>query len=292
MPVRRTALLRPFGIVLTALMLTWPLSGCRLGPQKAAVLDARLRPVRTKGDFPDLKGDPLEEIAAGLAKLGAVDFSDRMFRPDEVVHRGEFITWLVRTNDIFFRDQPDRQIRLASTREIPAFTDVLPSTQYFPYVQGMVDAGYMVGWGEPELKYDHNLTREWLVVLRDGIDLGKRAVVADPATYNTLRVSLRTFLKDADLVSDRCLAAVLADVTRGNTMRLAFGATNRLDPKRTVIRRQAALALSQLRGRNYRAALRIEPKWQPLSPEEKKALDQKMKAEEAEHGEEHEHGGE
>jgi len=289
MPARPTHAFRLLRGVLAALALTSALSGCRLGARKAAVLDSRLRPVATKAEFPDLKGDPAGDVAVALAELGVLEVAQGAFLPDAATNRADFITWLVRANDIFFRDQPAKQIRLASLDELPAFADVQPSLACFPYVQGMVNAGYVVGQGLPELSYDHNLTREWFIVLRNGIDLGKRTVLADPADYNVLRVQLRSFLKDADLVSDECLAAVLADVTGGKTIKLAFGGTDRLEPKRAATRREAILALSELGGRTYQQALKIEPKMVPLSPEEKSALEQKAAPHEEEHGDERDH---
>jgi len=288
MPARPTHVSRLLALVLAALALTWVVSGCRLGARKAVVLDTRLRPVATKAEFVDLKGDPAADVAAGLVQLGVLDVAKGVFRPDATLRRADFITWLVRANDIFFRDQPAKQIPLASPGEVPAFIDVQPTVACFPYVQGMVDAGCVVGSQQSsDLGYDRNLTREWFILLRNGIDLGKRAVVADPADYNTLRVQLRTFLKDADLVSDECLAAVLADVTGGKTIRLAFGGTDRLAPKRAATRREGILALSELGGRTYQQALKIEPKLEPLALEEKKALEQKAAAGQQEHGHEH-----
>ncbi len=288
----RTCRLRSLGAVLVVLALAWFISGCRLGSRKVTVLDKRLRPVAAKAEFTDLKGDPLADVVAGLVKLGVLDFAKGQFNPNASMCRGDFVSSLVRANDIFFRDQPDQQIPLAPADEPVLFLDVQPTVPCFPYVQGMVNAGYVVGSGESEFGYNHNLTREWLIVLRNGIDLGRDAVVADPADYNILRVRLRAFLEDADLVGDQCLAAVLADVAGGKTIRLAFAGTRRLDPKKTVTRREAALALSELRGRTYQQALQIEPKWEPLSPEERQALQAQAAKEAEEHGHHHEHGGE
>jgi hypothetical protein len=257
--------------------------GCRSGGK--ATLDDLLRPTDTEAKFEDIKGDPAEEVIKAFVKLGVLDSSGSHFGPGVAMPVGEFATWLVRANDIMFRDQPSRQIRLASPRELPVFNDVPSSSPRFPYVQGMVNAGYVVAFDRTEFGGDRNLTCEWLILLRDGVDLGRGKVLGDPAAYEDLRTRLRPLLKDADDISNECLAAVLADVTEGSTIRLAFGRSDRLQPRRVVTRKEAVLALSELRGRTWREALTIEPKWEPLPPDQQKKAEEEAPAE----GDSHEH---
>jgi S-layer homology domain len=260
------------GLALIAVMLAG-LAGCRLGGRQAAAVDDRLRPVAAKSDFRDLKGSPVESIVDAYVRLGVIELASGTFDPEGPVSRGEFATWLVRANDIYFRDQARRQVPLASFEDRPSFVDVQPSVGCFSYVQGLVNAGHKVTWGASgDFGYDHTLTRERLILLRNGVDLGKDSVLADPAAYNELRVRLRPFLKDADQVADECLAAVMADVTKGDTIKLAFGGTDRLAPKRIVSRQEAVLALTKLGGRTYDEALALEPKPAPLTADELKAL--------------------
>jgi hypothetical protein len=284
MPAHRTGTFGAAIVALAALLMACLTAGCRVGGMGTVKLDDRLRPVAAEANFTDLAGDPAEPVIKGLAKLGVLDHTEGYFGPDQVIGRGAFITWLVRANDIFFRDQPRRQIPLASSNGLPVFSDVTASVPCFPYVQGMVDRGYPVGWGPQELGYDHDLTREYMIFLRDGVDLGASAVVKDPAEYNPIRIRLRTFLKDADLVSDPYLAAVLADVTQGRSIRLAFGKAESLNPKRPLTRREAALAVSEIRGRTWQQALKIEPQWKPLPPQAQKAVEEEAQKEGEEHG--------
>lgn len=262
------------------------LVGCRLlGRRQGPMLDPVFRPKAKECAFIDIKGDPAEEVIQTLAELGVLEYFEGPFWPTSPVLRGDFVIWLVRANNIFFRDDSAVWVPLASSDEAKIYMDVPPHEHCFPYVQGMLNAGYPLSFETREFNYARDLSREQLVFIRDGLCLGPEAVLGDPVQLDEDRVRLRSFLQDADSVTEEYIPAVLADVTEGNTIELAFGDTDTLSPRKAATRSEAALALSELRGRTCKqAAEEVLPKWVPLPKSVQKELEEAQKAEEA-----HEH---
>jgi len=263
-------------VLITVVLL---LVGCGLlGRRRPPKLHWVFRPV-AKCDFADIEGDPAEDVIRGLGDLGVFGYAEGHFTPDSPVLRGEFIIWLVRANNIFWRDTSSKWIKLASLDEPQRYTDVPPHEQSFPYVNGMLNAGCPLGFETRELHYQRDLTREHLILVRDGLCLGADAVLPDPILVDEHRVRLRSFLDDADLVTEEYVPAVLADLTEGTTIKLAFDGSDTLCPKKIVTRREAALALSELRGRTYRQATdEVLPKWVPLPEAERRRLEKEEAA--------------
>ncbi len=264
-------------VVLIAVVLL--LVGCGLfGRRRSSQLNWVFRPV-AKCEFIDIEDDPEEDVIRELADLGVFEYGEGYFTPDSPVLRGEFIIWLLRANNIFWRDTPSKWIKLASLDEPKRYMDVPPHEHSFPYVNGMLNAGCPLGFETRELHYQRDMSRERLIFVRNGLCLGADVVLPDPVLVDEYRVRLRSFLEDADSVTEEYVPAVLADLLEGNTTKLAFGDTDRLCPKKTVTRREAALALSEVRGRTYKQATdEVLPKWVPLPEAERKRLEEEEAA--------------
>ncbi len=264
------------------------LVGCGLfSRRQGPVLDPIHRP-KGKCGYVDIEGHPDEEVIRALAELGVFEYIEGHFGPDSPVLRGDFVRWLVRANNIFFRDDPSMWVQLASRDEAKIYMDVPPSEHCFPYVQGMLNAGYPLGFDTPEFHYARDLSREHLVFIRDGLCLGPEAVLGDPVALDEDRVLLRSFLEDADSVTEEFVPAILADLTEGNTIKLGFRGADTLHPRKAATRSEAALALSELRGRTYKqAAEEVLPKWVPLPESAQKELEEAEKAEQEAHSHSH-----
>jgi hypothetical protein len=285
---------RPRAAVVGALVLVFcvlALVGCRLlGRRQGPMLDDIFRPKAKECTFTDIEDDPAEQVIRTLAELGVLESFEGPFWPTSPVLRGEFVTWLVRANNIFFRDEPAMWVPLASRDEPKIYMDVPPHEPCFPYVNGMLNAGYPLSFETREFNYQHDLSREQLVFIRDGLCLGPDAVLGDPVLLDEDRVRLRSFLEDADAVTEHYVPAIISDLAEGDTIKLAFGGTDTLSPRKAATRSEAALALSELRGRTCQQAVdEVLPKWVPLPESAQKELEEAQQAEEAEEADEHSH---
>ncbi len=255
--------------------------GCRPKEQ----LDPHFRPKYEKADLKTVVGDPCEDIVKAFVELGVFDMQATGFLPDSHVDRGTFVTWLIRAWDIYYRDKPNKWIRLAEVTPEATWTynDVMPHTPLYPYLEGMIQAGMLVGFEQGEWDYSQNLTREQLILLRDSVVMGRDAVFAPEEERDDYRVALRTFLADADAVSETHLRAVASDLLEGESIRLAFkdvDVSNKasrptLHPTQLVTNREAVFALSKLGDRTYKhAGVKPLGEWKPLPEDEQKALDE------------------
>jgi len=270
-------------VVLSAAVII--LRGCRSKEE----LDAHFRPRFTEVDLKDTLGDPEEGMIRALVKLGVFDFQVTYFQPDAPVERGTFITWLIRAWNIFHRDQPKLWVRLAevSPKSTWVYGDVMPHTPLYAYLQGAIEAGILVGWEKDEWDYAKNLTREQMILLRDSVTVGPHPekVSAPEEERDDYRVQLRSFLSDADEITEEYLPAVHYDLAEGETIRIAFKDVDlsksepkpTLSPSKLVTRREVVRALSQFGKRNCKNVQAIGA-WEPLPEEEQQALDEKDEA--------------
>jgi hypothetical protein len=297
---RRLRYLGPLAaaILVSAVMLI--VHGCKPKEQ----LDPHFRPRFKESKFKDVTGDPAEGPINAFVTLGVFDFDGDYFMPEGIIERGTYVQWLIRAWNIYYRDEPKQWIRLAEVTPNAGWTygDVMPHTPLYPYLEGMIQAGLPVGFEKGEWDYARNLKREQLILLRDGVVMGKEAVLAPEEVRDDYRVSLRSMLSDADEIEELYLKAVASDIAEGEAIRLAFkdvDLVNReqkpmLQPGRLVSRREAVLSLSKLGRRTYKhASVKALGSWKPLPDEEQKALDKadedKRHAASGGHDHEHEH---
>jgi len=288
-------------LILLAVALVSAAAAAFIGCRPKEQLDPHFRPKYAKADLRSVAGDPCEGIVKAFVELGVFDAQSTYFDADGHIDRGTFITWLLRAWDIYYRDDPKMWIRLAKATPESTWTysDVMPHTPLYPYLEGMIQAGILVGFEKGEWGYSELLTREQLVLLRNSVVLGRDAVFALEEERDDYRVSLRSFLTDADAVTEAYMPAVATDLGRGETIKLAFPDVDldtrdpkpTLHPTQLVTNREALFALSKLGKRNYRnAQVKGLPEWKPLSEEAQKALDEAdAAARESASGDQHQH---
>lgn len=105
--------------------------------------------------------EKLKEIIS-LGFLPKAGISDQKAIEGEL-NRGQYVALLVEMNNLLA--EPAGQIRLAREGDGQAFEDVPSSHPYYKYIQGMVDAGYVIGFNEKSFQPDKALTREEMVAI-------------------------------------------------------------------------------------------------------------------------------
>jgi S-layer homology domain len=141
-------------------------------PTPAATASAPASPTApTAIGFDDIQGVFGEKEITQLAQLGVFESASGKFNPQQTITRAEFVRLLVRANNAIWFDQSDKMIRPAAGGTA-TFPDVPTSHPNFQYIQGVINAGFAVGFDEKAFKPDEPLTREQMVAIKIGVDKG------------------------------------------------------------------------------------------------------------------------
>jgi hypothetical protein len=211
----------------------------------AAVAGPSASPGTPSVHFTDVAGTFAEKQITAEAALNVYDSTSGAFRPHDPLTRAEYVRWLVRANNIYFAKAPAKQIRLAETAADPIFVDVAPSNPDYKYIQGMADAGYVIGIDKTHFAPARNLTREELIAIIVSRDQNGRPGTQAAAPDQSF--------SDANSISKPYWGAFHDDSwdygmnTRGNVNRI-FGTVKTLHPKRAATRGEAAIALAVIDG--------------------------------------------
>jgi len=210
-------------------------------------------PPATPNSFSDLQtlDLTLQSQIQDLTQLDIITPTDAGgFQGDQPITRQEFARWLIRANNRFFADQPQQQIRLAPATAAPIFQDVKANSPYFGEIQGLAAAGLIPS----SLTNDPNatlfrptapLTREELIAWKVPLD-NRRAL---PATsLDNLRDTWG--FQDSAKINPAYWKFLYGDFQNGDrsNVRRVFGFTTLFQPKQSVTRTEAALALWYLGG--------------------------------------------
>lgn len=190
----------------------------------------------TQVDFDDIKGGFGEKEISQLAQLGVFDTTTNKFKPQQPITRGEFIRWLVRANNAIWADKPDKIIPLAKGRTV-TFTDVPPTYPDFRYIQGMVNAGFPIGYEQNTFKPNELLTREQMISIKVGLDAGRIQPTSAQLPPWT----------DKAQISHQFLPSIEAEYESSNrqiqNIERTFGAIISFQPQASVTRAQAAVCI-------------------------------------------------
>jgi hypothetical protein len=203
---------------------------------------------------------------------GQTSASTVAFAPNQSITRGQYATWLLTANNLFYSDQPSQKIRAASPNATPAFQDVPPSHPDFGAIQGLAEAGLipsaLTGNSTAvNFRPDAPLTRESLLVWKVPLDirttLPSASVEAVQATWG---------FQDAAEIEPLALRAVLADHQTGDFANIlrGFGYTTLFQPQKAVTQAEAAATLwrfgSQTEGISAEELLQRSPSNGPSAP--------------------------
>lgn len=196
--------------------------------------------------FTDISGTYAETAIKQEAALGIFGAKSGKFNPYAPVSRAEYVRWLVLANNIYFKDNAGKQIRLAEPDSDQTFVDVPRTNPDFKYIQGMANSGFLIGIDVRHFAPSRMLTREEMIAIltsrdNEGAPLPK---AGPPSTWNNMPVPLA----DRDKISKPYWGAFQTNNGGGGSLAMdlvnrIFGNTKIFSPQRTVTRGQAAVAI-------------------------------------------------
>lgn len=199
--------------------------------------------------FTDINDDFGKQQIEDEAALGVFDSTTGAFKPNAAITRAQFVRWLVRANNTYFKDTPGKQIRLAKTG--PAlFADVPVSNPDFQYIQGLANAGYVIGIDKTHFAPNRPLTREELIAIKVPIDEGEN-LTPYPGIASFIHYS------DTNKINPRYMTAVHEDDSARATHNIAriWGSLKAFSPQKPVTRSEAAIAIWEINDGSAAVAL-------------------------------------
>lgn len=186
-------------------------------------------------NYTDLpSAERLKEIASfGFLPKGGITNQEQFIGE---ITRGQYVALLVEMNNAVFQDGED--IRLAQPGDAQAFDDVPSSHPYYKYIQGMVDAGYVIGFNEKSFQPDKVLTREEMVAIA-----AKRDFTLDPESEKYLWDNYTPFVDKEEIAPKYRLAISKDNGESISNLQQAFGALKKFQPKKPVKGYEAVLSL-------------------------------------------------
>jgi hypothetical protein len=196
--------------------------------------------------YTDISGVNGAAQIAAFGTLGVLDPKSGAFDPGSPVKRREFIRWLVKANNVLWADTPAKRINLADATEKSAFHDIATSDPDFPYIQGMQDAGYSVGFPDGTFRPDGVLTREQMFAIKNTFDRGS----VDAGLAKSIDFARNTAMppwKDKASISKTYVAAIATGANGGgDNFALVYGSSSLFHPQFPVTRAQAAVAIASI----------------------------------------------
>lgn len=194
-------------------------------------------PVQVDVTYEDTAGVFGEQEINQLAQLGVFSSTIGKFNPQEKITRAEFVRWLVNANNAIWFDRPDKLVREAEGGEA-TFADVPPSHIDFRYIQGMANAGIAVGFDETTFKPDQPITREEMMAIKYGLDVGGMDEPEESGIPNW---------SDRDKISKKFLPSFKAMYAGQNDIKnveRTYGAIKAFKPQTPVTRGEAAVCIA------------------------------------------------
>ncbi|MBD2328559.1 S-layer homology domain-containing protein [Alkalinema sp. FACHB-956] len=225
--------------------------------------------------FSDIDNHPAAPSILDLAQLNVFEpASSGQFQPDQPITRGEFVRWLVRSHNAIVQTNPathPQTIQLARTATA-TFPDVAATHTNFPYIQGLVDAGFVAGYTDSQFKPDDPLTREQMVAIKVGFDkpaslldrlklVEKHKNTAQKDFWVMEPIAKRWGWTDYQQVSEKYAAAIVVESQNpAKCLERTYGKTRLFKPQTVVSRGEAAicLAVTSVKGRPLSAAIAVQ----------------------------------
>jgi hypothetical protein len=194
-------------------------------------------PAPKKVAFSDIAGTLAAKQIVELAQLGVVDPTSGKFRPHDPITRGDYVRWLVRANNAYFG--PSQQIRLPEVASNQTFVDVPPSDPNYKYIQGMSDAGLVIGIDAKHFAPNRLLTREELIAIYEG-----RCSNGGNYSHIAQISDAQLGFKDDSQIAHQYWDAFNYDHWNGGNLQRIFGVVGMFHPRQPVTREEAAISVS------------------------------------------------
>jgi len=183
------------------------------------------------------KTHPAWAIIQDLVQLGVLRIDPKAlkdFKPDGTITRGEFVEWLVRANNaLYARRDPSKIINTSPKGR--KFKDVAPGSAYYPYIQGMVEAGYFIDFDSKEFHPDALLTRQEMLAIKAARDV-PRAFKSSPAAEPFLTKNFT----DGSQVAKIYRTPIYMDLSNSRNFYRVYGNPKALEPAKPVTRAESA----------------------------------------------------
>jgi hypothetical protein len=193
--------------------------------------------------FEDIKGVFGEKEITELGQLGVFDTTTSKFNPQQPISRAEFARWLVRANNAIWFKEQDKTIREAEGGQA-TFADVPTTHSDFRYIQGLANTGFIAGFNEQTFRPDESLTREQLIAIKVGVDMGGIPTDLSGAQYNFPDWT------DKVQISKQFINSLMAEYESSNreirNVERTFGALKIFKPQTPVTRAEAAVCISAI----------------------------------------------
>lgn len=176
-----------------------------------------------------------------MASLGLFGQAQGEFHPNAPITRAEFVRWLVKANNIYSGAGLGKRqlIRLAEHQQ-STFTDVPADHPDFRYIQGMVDAGFVIGYDETTFAPDRPLSREELVAIKGAVDYNGNQ------TADRLQ-TIQAGWSDSNQISKKYYGAFYWDrYTSSPNIPRTFGSFKAFRPQQPTSRAEAAICLTAI----------------------------------------------
>lgn len=220
-------------------------------PSPSPVVSAKIR-ILPESDiaYTDISESTFRLQIIGLARMGIFDKVTGEFRPDDSISRSLYIRWLVKTNNVFFPTETGNFIKVAKSGD-STFRDVTPDNPDWKWIQGMADAGYIIGYDEIYFKPEKEISREEMMAIRCGLEynITLKDIERIEKNLTIYKKDLEERFNDASKIERKYVAAYFKDMDSSFIiLRSAFGTTRILLPQKKLTREEAVSTMWTIRG--------------------------------------------
>ena len=197
-----------------------------------------------RGPFNDIGDCFAAKYIDDLRQLGVFDGVGQAFKPSEPITRGEFVSWMVRAANAIFPQGKGLYTRLDETGK-SSFADVPTTHQYFKYIQGLNNTGFLMGYDDKDFRPDQALTREEMIAIKTPFDM--QGIPIKKKDYATAEYVKRFWRwDDSAKVSPRYFLVFANEhYSTGKNIERAFGNLRIFKPEEPVTRAEAAACIWQ-----------------------------------------------
>jgi hypothetical protein len=156
----------------------------------------------------------------------------------------------VKANNAYFPVESGNFIKVAQSGD-STFTDVEQESTDWKWIQGMANAGYIIGYDELNFKPGKELSREEMMAIRCGLEytITSNDIERIEKNLDVYRKDLEERFNDASKIERKYVASYFKDMDNAFMIfRSAFGSTRILLPQKKLTREEAAATIWTIRG--------------------------------------------